>query len=85
MICRYVQYEQPWAYYINCILWSNVYVIWGLWIHWFCDLGATNSQQFGHYKTDVISWCGLFEVELACATNVTYGMLCNGWGTDIVL
>jgi hypothetical protein len=41
MICRYVQYEWPWAYYINCVLWSNVYVIWGLWIHWFRDYGVT--------------------------------------------
>jgi hypothetical protein len=41
MVRQYVQYERPWAYYINCILWSNVCVIWGFWIHWFRDLGAT--------------------------------------------
>jgi hypothetical protein len=41
MVRRYVQYEQPWAYYINYVFWLNVYVIWGLWIHWFCDFGAT--------------------------------------------
>jgi hypothetical protein len=41
MVRQYVRYERPWTYYINCVLWSNVYVIWGLWIHWFYDLGAT--------------------------------------------
>jgi hypothetical protein len=41
MVHRYVQYEQPWAYYINYVLWSNVCVIWGLWIHWFHDLSLT--------------------------------------------
>jgi hypothetical protein len=41
MVHRYVRYERPWAYYINYILWSNVCVIWGLWIHWFRDLDAT--------------------------------------------
>jgi hypothetical protein len=42
-------------------------------------------QWFGHYRTDVISRCGPPEVGLDRATNVTYGMLCNGWGTGIVL
>jgi hypothetical protein len=37
----YVWYKWPWAYYINCILWSNVCVMGGLWIHWFRDLDAT--------------------------------------------
>jgi hypothetical protein len=41
MVRQYVRYEWPWAYYINYVLWSNVYVIWELWIHWFRDLGAT--------------------------------------------
>jgi hypothetical protein len=41
MVRQYVRYEWPWAYYINCILWSNVCVIWGLWIHWFRDPGVT--------------------------------------------
>jgi hypothetical protein len=48
-----------------------------------CYIGALDplvqhSQWFGYYKTDVISWCGPFEVGLDCATSVTYGMLCNG-------
>jgi hypothetical protein len=29
---------------------------------------------------DIISWCGPLEVRLNRATNVKYGMLCNGWG-----
>jgi hypothetical protein len=37
----YVRYEWPWAYYIDYALWSNVCVMWGLWIHWFRDLDAT--------------------------------------------
>jgi hypothetical protein len=41
MVRRYVGYEQPWAYYIDYVLWSNVCVMRGLWIHWFCDLDAT--------------------------------------------
>jgi hypothetical protein len=41
MVRSYVRYERPWAYYINYVLWSNVCVIRGLWIHWFRDLGAT--------------------------------------------
>jgi hypothetical protein len=53
MVRRYVQYKRPWAYYINCILWSNVCVIWGLWIHWFRDHGATIPN--GPYRMDVIS------------------------------
>jgi hypothetical protein len=57
----------------------------GLWIHWFCDFGATIPNGFGHYRMNVISWCGPLEVGLDRATNVTYGMLCNGWGTGIVL
>jgi hypothetical protein len=35
--------------------------------------------------SDVISWCGPFKVRLDRAINVMYGILCNGWGTDIVL
>jgi hypothetical protein len=41
MVCRYVRYERPCAYYINYVLWSNVCIIRGLWIHWFRDLDAT--------------------------------------------
>jgi hypothetical protein len=41
MVCRYVRYKRPWAYYIDYVLWSNVCVMWGLWIHWFHDLDAT--------------------------------------------
>jgi hypothetical protein len=39
----------------------------------------------GHYRTNVISQCEPLEVRLSCAANVTYGMLCNGWGIGIVL
>jgi hypothetical protein len=48
-------------------------------------------QWFDHYKTDIITWCGLLGVGLDViswcgplgvglnrATNVTYGMLYNG-------
>jgi hypothetical protein len=65
MVRRYVRYEQPCAYYINCVLWLNVCVIWGLWIYWFCDLGATifngsitirrtSLVGVGHSKSDSI-------------------------------
>ena len=40
MVRRYVQYKRPRAYYLDFILWSNVCVIWGLWIKWFRDQGA---------------------------------------------
>jgi hypothetical protein len=30
-------------------------------------------------------WCGPLRVGLDRATNATHGMLCNGWGTGIVL
>jgi hypothetical protein len=46
---------------------------------------CNHSQWFNHYRTNVISWCGPLEVELDHATNVTYNMLCNSWGTGIVL
>jgi hypothetical protein len=36
-------------------------------------------------QDDVISWCEPLGIRPDRATNVTYGMLCNGWGTDIVL
>jgi hypothetical protein len=29
MVCWYVRYKRPWAYYINYVLWSNVCVIRG--------------------------------------------------------
>jgi hypothetical protein len=29
MVRRYVRHEQPWAYYINCVLWSNACAIRG--------------------------------------------------------
>jgi hypothetical protein len=51
-----------------------------LWIHWFRDFDATISND-----SVVISWCGPLGVGLDHATNVTYGMLCNGSGTSIVL
>jgi hypothetical protein len=34
---------------------------------------------------DIISRCGPPEVGFSRAANVTYGILCNRWGTDIVL
>jgi hypothetical protein len=44
-----------------------------------------HSQWFGHYRTDVISWCGSLEVGFERATNVTYSMLYNGWVTGNIL
>jgi hypothetical protein len=41
--------------------------------------------RFGHYRTNVTSWCGPLGVGPDRATSVTYGMLCNGWGTGIIL
>jgi hypothetical protein len=40
MVRWYVRYKRLWAYYINCVLWSNVCYT-GLWIHWFRDFDAT--------------------------------------------
>jgi hypothetical protein len=40
MVRRYVRYKRLWAYYIDCILWSNMCYT-ELWIHWFRDPGAT--------------------------------------------
>jgi hypothetical protein len=65
MVRRYVRYERPWAYYINCVLWSNMCVIWGLWIHWFRDhsatipngsvtIGRTSLVGVGHSRLDSI-------------------------------
>jgi hypothetical protein len=46
---------------------------------------CNHSQWFGHYRMEVINWCGPLEVGLDRAINVTYCMLCNGWGIDIIL
>jgi hypothetical protein len=57
-------YEWLWAYYINCVLWSNVCYT-GLWIHWFHDLcatipngsvtiGQTLLVGMGHLRSDLI-------------------------------
>jgi hypothetical protein len=76
MVRRYVQYEWPWAYYINCVLWSCVCYT-GIWIHWFRDLYATilnGSVTTG--RTSLVG--GLLEVGLDRAINVTYDMLCSG-------
>jgi hypothetical protein len=65
MVRRYMRYERPWAYYKNCVLWSNVCVIWRLWIHWFHDPGAiipngsvtiwwTSLVGVGHWRLDSI-------------------------------
>ena len=40
----------------------------------------TWSQQDGHHQQ-----CGPPEVGLSSAASAMYGMLCNGWGTGIVL
>jgi hypothetical protein len=65
-------------------LWSNVCVIWS-----FGSIGFVTLVQLfpmvRHYRTDVISWFGPLEVGLDCSANVTYGMLCNGCSTGIVL
>jgi hypothetical protein len=65
-------------------LWLNVCVIRG-----FGSISFVTTMQpfqwFGHYRMNIISWCGPLEVRFDCTTNITYGMLCNGWGTDIVL
>jgi hypothetical protein len=34
---------------------------------------------------NVVSRCRLHEVGFSCIINVTYGILCNGWGTSIIL
>jgi hypothetical protein len=65
MVRWYVRYERPWAYYINCVLWSNVCVIWGLWIYWFHNhgvtipnglvtIGHTSLVGVGHSRSDSI-------------------------------
>jgi hypothetical protein len=65
MVRRYVRYELPWTYYISCVLLSNACVIWGLWIHWFRDHGATipngsvtigwtSLVSVGHLRSDSI-------------------------------
>jgi hypothetical protein len=41
MVSRYVWDKWPWAYYIDFILWSMCVCYMGLWVHWFCDHGAT--------------------------------------------
>jgi hypothetical protein len=64
MVRLYVWYEWPRAYYIDCILWSNVCYT-GLWIHWFRDhdatipnglvtLGRTSLVGVGHPRSDSI-------------------------------
>jgi hypothetical protein len=64
MVRKYVWYEQPWAYYIDCILWSNVCYT-GLWIHWFRDhsitipngsvtIGWTSLVGISHSRSDSI-------------------------------
>jgi hypothetical protein len=64
MVCQYVRYKWPLAYYIDCILWSNVCYT-GLWIHWFRDHSAIISNGsvtigwmslvgVGHSRSDLI-------------------------------
>jgi hypothetical protein len=60
-------------------------VSYGLWIHWFRDLDATIPNGTVTIGRTSLVGVGHFGVELDRATNVTYSMLYNGWGTDIVL
>jgi hypothetical protein len=65
MVRQYMRYKWSWAYYINSVLWSNVCVIWKLWIHWFRDydatipngsitIGWTSLVGVGHSRSDSI-------------------------------
>jgi hypothetical protein len=54
MVRQYMRYKRPWAYYIDFILWSNVYVL----NRGFRSNGfMTKVQPFpmvGHYSTNII-------------------------------
>jgi hypothetical protein len=66
------------SFIVKCVCYT------GLWIHWFCDPSATISN--GSVTIGWMSIVGVpLKVRLDCTTNVTYGMLCNVWGTGIVL
>jgi hypothetical protein len=64
MVCQYVRYKRPLAYYIDCILWSNVCYT-RLRSHWFHDhsaiisngsviIGWTPLVGVGHSRSDLI-------------------------------
>jgi hypothetical protein len=74
MVCRYVRYERPWAYYINYVLWSNVCVMWGLWIHWFRDLDAT--IPYGSVTTGRTSLVGVGHLGSDSIVPLMLGTVC---------
>jgi hypothetical protein len=72
MVRLYVRYELPWAYYISYVLLSNACVIWGLWIHWFLDHGATIRN--GSVTT---GWTSLVSVGYLRSDSIIPLMLCK--------
>ena len=83
MVCWYMRYKRPWAYYIDCILWSNVYVLGGFGSNGF----MTKVQSFpmsGYYRTDIISSVGHPKLD-SVVPLVLCMVACNGWSTDIIL
>jgi hypothetical protein len=85
MVRWYVRNERLWTYYINCVLLSNVCVIWGLWIHWFRGPGVTipnGSVTIGQTSLVDVSYS---RSDSIVPLMLTYGMLYNGWGTGIIL
>jgi hypothetical protein len=84
MVRQYVRYKRPWAYYIDFILWSNMCVLNG-------GFGSndfvTKVQPFpmiGHYKMNIISSVGHPRSD-SVVPLVLRMVMCNGWGTGIVL
>jgi hypothetical protein len=71
MVHWYAQYKWPWAYYINCILWSNVCYT-GLWIHWFHDLSPIISNG-----SVTIGWTSLVGVGHSRSDSIVLLMLCT--------
>jgi hypothetical protein len=82
MVRRYVRYKQPWAYYMNLIIWLNVYVLYGPWIQWL--FVASIALKGDHYKTDINSGVGHRRSDSVMPL-ILCTVVCNGWGTDIVL
>jgi hypothetical protein len=72
MVRRYVRYKQSWAYYIDCILWSNVCVIRGFGLIWFRDLGATIPNG-----SVTIGWMSLVGVGHSRSDSIVPLMLCT--------
>jgi hypothetical protein len=76
-----MQYNRPWAYYIDFILWSNV---WVLYVGFGSNGFVTKVQPFpmvGHY---IISSVGHLRSD-SIMPLVLCTVACNGWGTGIVL